>query len=72
VEQVVKLHHVIAAVVYSGLGIAILCTTFVIFDLITPSKMWKEIVEEKNLPLAVCLSAMTIAVGMIIASAIHG
>lgn len=71
-EHTFQLNHIVAAIVYAALGIAILCTTFVIFDLITPGKMWKEIVEEKNLPLAVCLSAMTIAVGMIVASAIHG
>jgi hypothetical protein len=34
--------------------------------------MWKDIVVEKNLPLAICLAAMMIAVGSIIAAAIHG
>jgi hypothetical protein len=34
--------------------------------------MWKDIVVEKNLPLAITLAAMIIAVGNIIAAAIHG
>jgi uncharacterized membrane protein YjfL (UPF0719 family) len=72
VEQAFQLNHVISALVYSGIGIAILTATFFIFDMITPGNMWKEIVEEKSMPLAICLAAMTIAVGMIIASAIHG
>jgi uncharacterized membrane protein YjfL (UPF0719 family) len=72
VEQAFQLNHIVAAIVYSGLGIAILSLSFVVFDWITPGKMWHEIVAEKNLPLAICLAAMTIAVGMIIASAIHG
>ncbi|MBX9669972.1 MAG: DUF350 domain-containing protein [Candidatus Obscuribacterales bacterium] len=71
-DQVFQLNHIVSAIVYAGLGIAILCASFVIFDWITPGKMWKEIVEEKNLPLAITLAAMTIAVGNIVASAIHG
>ncbi len=71
-DQVFQLNHFVGAIVYAGLGIAILSASFVIFDWITPGKMWKEIVEEKNLPLAITLAAMTIAVGNIVASAIHG
>jgi uncharacterized membrane protein YjfL (UPF0719 family) len=62
----------VAAIVYSFLGIALLSCSFFIFDKFTPGDMWKEIVVEKNLPLALAVSAMTIAVGNIIASAIHG
>jgi len=72
VEQAFQLHHIVAAIVYSALGMAILSVSYVIFDWLTPGKMWKEIVEEKNLPLALTLAAMTIAVGNIIAAAIHG
>jgi uncharacterized membrane protein YjfL (UPF0719 family) len=72
VDQVLPMHHIVAALVYSALGIAILSASFVVFDWITPGKMWHEIVVEKNLPLAITLAAMTIAVGVIIASAIHG
>lgn len=71
-EQVFQLQHIVGAIVYAALGVVLLCISFVIFDIITPGKMWKEIVEEKNLPLAITLAAMTIAVGNIIASAIHG
>lgn len=58
--------------VYSGLGIAILCFSTRVFDWLTPGDMWKDIVVEKNLPLAITLAAMIIAVGNIIAAAIHG
>lgn len=71
-EQAFQLHHIVGAIVYAALGVVLLCISFVVFDIITPGKMWKEIVEEKNLPLAITLAAMTIAVGNIIASAIHG
>jgi len=72
VEQVLTAKYVLAAVVYSGLGIVILCLSTKVFDMLTPGDMWKDIVVEKNLPLAITLAAMMIAVGNIIAAAIHG
>lgn len=71
-DQLISLKYIVASVVFSAIGIAVLSTTFVVFDKITPGDMWKEIVEEKNLPLAITLAAMTLAVGQIVASAIHG
>ncbi|HMY03141.1 MAG TPA: DUF350 domain-containing protein [Candidatus Obscuribacter sp.] len=71
-DQLISLKYIVASIVYSAIGIAVLSTTFVVFDKITPGDMWKEIVEEKNLPLAITLAAMTLAVGQIVASAIHG
>lgn len=72
IEQVFSLKYIVAAIVYSALGIAMMMISFIIFDFITPGKLWKEIVEEKNLPLAVALGATTLGVAQIIASAIHG
>ena len=71
-DQLISLKYIVASIVYSAIGIAVLSTSFVVFDKITPGDMWKEIVEEKNLPLAITLAAMTLAVGQIVASAIHG
>ncbi len=71
-EQVLSLHYIGAAVVYSLLGIGILCFSTVVFDWLTPGDMWKDIVVEKNLPLSIVLAAMVMAVGSIIAAAIHG
>ena len=71
-EQVFALKYIVAAIVYSMLGIVILIFSIMVFDKFTPGDLWKDIVEEKNLPLAVALGAMMLAVGQIIASAIHG
>ena len=71
-EQVLTLKYVLAAIVYSLLGIGILCFSTKVFDWLTPGDMWKDIVVEKNLPLAITLAAMIVAVGHIIAAAIHG
>lgn len=71
-EQVLNLHYIVAALVYSVLGIAVLSFSTLVFDWLTPGDLWKDIVVEKNLPLAIVLAAVTMAVGNIIAAAIHG
>lgn len=68
----VAIKHIIAAVVFSFIGLIILWISFIIFDRITPGDLWKEIVTEKNLPLAITLGATTLAVAQIIAAAIQG
>lgn len=71
-EQLVNLKYVTAALVYSGIGIVILCIGLWAFDKFTPGHLWKEIVEEQNVALAITAGAFTIAIAQIIASAIHG
>ena len=71
-DQLFQLKYIVASVVYSLVGIVILMFSFLVFDWITPHKLWEEIVDKQNMPLAITLGAMTIAVGTIIASAIHG
>ncbi len=71
-ETLVLWKYVVNALVFSALGIAIMIVAMIIFDKLTPGQLWKEIVEEKNMPLALTCSAAIIALGTIIASAIHG
>lgn len=71
-DQIMTGKYILAAVVYSLLGLVILGFSFVIFDKLTPGHLWKEVIMEKNLPLAVVVSAFTLAIAHIIASAVHG
>ena len=63
---------VISSVLYSVLGIIILMLSFFIIDKLTPGTLWKEIIEEHNVALAIMGAAFMIAVALIISSAIHG
>ncbi|MEO7649282.1 MAG: DUF350 domain-containing protein [Bryobacteraceae bacterium] len=63
--------HFLNAIVYAVLGIVIFVGAFCIVDKLTPYALWKEIVEEKNLALAVMVGAMSIGVCIIIAAAVH-
>ena len=61
----------VAALVYSVIGLAIFGVAFVLVDRLTPYHLWKEIVEDKNVALAVLLGAMSIGLCIIIAAAVH-
>jgi putative membrane protein len=61
----------IASLVYSIVGVAIFWICFVVIDKLTPYHLWTEIVEKKNLALAVVVGAMCLGIAIIVASAIH-
>ena len=69
--NLVPVANLISAVVFTLLGILIFVIAFVVMDRITPYHLWKEIVQEHNIALAVLVGAMSIGICIIIASAIH-
>jgi len=63
--------YLLNALVFAALGIVIFVVAFAVIDRLTPYALWKEIVEEKNLALAVLVGAMSIGMCIIIAAAVH-
>ncbi|MBV8605167.1 MAG: DUF350 domain-containing protein [Pelomonas sp.] len=63
---------VLGSILYAVIGVLIFWVSFVIIDKLTPYHLWHEIVEKKNLALGVVVAAMCIAIGLIVAAAIHG
>ncbi|MGH9672303.1 MAG: DUF350 domain-containing protein [Bryobacteraceae bacterium] len=61
----------INALVFALLGIVMFVLAFAILDKITPYSLWKEIVEEQNVALAVLVGAMSVGICIIIAAAVH-
>jgi len=62
----------INSIVYSFLGIGILVVAFVLFEILTPKhSLRKEILENKNMALAILAGFFMLAVAIIVASAIH-
>ena len=64
-------HALANALIYSVLGIVIFAIAFVIIDKMTPYHLWKEIVEDKNVALAILIGALSIGMCIIIAAAVH-
>lgn len=70
-NELINIKYIIASVVYSVIGIVILLISFWIIERITPENLWKEILEKKNMALAIVFAAFIIAIAIIISSAIH-
>lgn len=60
------------SLVYTILGVVIFWLAFVVVDKITPYDLWKELVEEKNVALAIVVGAMCLGIAIIVGAAIHG
>ena len=60
-----------AALVFAAIGIVVFVAAFVVIDKLTPYDLWREIIEEKNVALAVLVGAMSIGICIIIAAAVH-
>ncbi|MEP6833111.1 MAG: DUF350 domain-containing protein [Gemmatimonas sp.] len=59
------------AALFAGLGVIIFILVFVVIDLLTPGKLWDEIVTKHNQAGAILIGSVAIAMGIIIAAAIH-
>ena len=60
------------SMLYAVIGVGVFWISFVIVDKLTPYDLWEEIVEKKNVALAIVVGATAIAIGLIVAAAIHG
>jgi uncharacterized membrane protein YjfL (UPF0719 family) len=62
----------VGSILFALMGVLIFWICFVIIDKLTPYDLWGEIVEKKNVALAIVVGAMCIAIGLIISAAVHG
>ena len=60
------------SILYALIGVAVFWICFVIVDKLTPYDLWDQIIEKKNVALAIVVGAMCIAIGLIVAAAVHG
>ena len=59
------------SILYALIGVVIFWLCFIIIDKITPYDLWKELIENRNQPLATVVAAFTIAIAIIVAASIH-
>jgi putative membrane protein len=64
-------HPLINAVLFASLGIAVFAVAAAILVRLTPIRLWKELVEERNMAVAIFAGAVAIAICLIIAAAMH-
>jgi len=66
------LNGITNSAIYSIIGIIILLIAYLIVEKLTPENSWKEIVENKNIALAIVFAGFIIGISMIISAALHG
>jgi len=71
VSGIVNIGFVVNAIVFSFLGVLIFWVCFRMMDRLTPYLLWKEIIEEHNIALAIIVGAMSLGICIIIAASIH-
>lgn len=70
-NELIQLKYIVAATVYSFLGVFILIVCFFLIEKITPDNTYREVTQNKNVAVAIIAAAFIIAIAIIIASAIH-
>jgi putative membrane protein len=60
-----------SAAVFATLGVVLFVVAFVVVDFLTPGKLWHEISEKKNTAAAILMGSVALALGIIVAAAIH-
>jgi uncharacterized membrane protein YjfL (UPF0719 family) len=60
------------SILYALVGVVVFLVTFIVIDKITPYNLWEEIVDKKNVALAIVVGSTAIAIGMIVSAAVHG
>ena len=62
----------LGSIAFALIGVLVFWISFLIIDKLTPYDLWVEIIEKKNMALAIVVGAMCIAIGLIVAAAVHG
>lgn len=64
------LTNVIAAAVFSLLGVVLFVVSFWVLDRLSPYDLWKEILEEHNTALALLIGLVALGLSIIVAAAV--
>jgi uncharacterized membrane protein YjfL (UPF0719 family) len=64
-------HPLLNAVIFASLGIAVFALAAAILLRATPLQLWRELVQERNVAVAIFAGAAAIGICMIIAAAMH-
>jgi putative membrane protein len=62
----------LGSIAFALIGVLVFWICFVIVDKLTPYDLWSELVEKRNVALAIVVAAMCLSIGIIVAAAIHG
>jgi len=59
------------AVGFAVAGIGVFAVALVLLGRLLPGQLWRQAVEERNMPAAIILAGVALALGWIVAAAVH-
>ncbi len=59
-------------IIFALIGVFVFWLCFIIIDKLTPYDLWAELVEKKNVALAIVVAALCLGISIIVAAAVHG
>ncbi|MFN8315903.1 MAG: DUF350 domain-containing protein [Chitinophagales bacterium] len=71
-ENIINITNLTNSVLFSFVGITILVVSFLLIEWVTPQNIYKEVVENKNVAVAIVAGAFILAIAFIVGAAIHG
>lgn len=63
---------IVNVIVFSLLGVMVLFIAFVVIEKVMPQDLYKEVVLNRNMAVAIVAAAFILAMAIIISGAIHG
>ena len=66
-----RIGYLINALIFTVAGLLVFAAAMATVDRFIPQRIWKGVVEEKNVALAVLVGAIAVAIGLIVSSAMH-
>lgn len=67
----IHLGSLLNAILFACSGLLLFGAAFQVLQKLSPFDLWKEILENRNVALAVLLAGIAVALGLIISSAVH-
>jgi putative membrane protein len=67
----VPLSSTINALLFASIGIIVFAVAFIIIAKALPGDLWRQALIERNLQAAIILAGIAIALGWIVAAAVH-
>lgn len=65
------LNNIVNSAAFALLGVVLFAVAFLVIDLLTPGKLWDELSAKQNSAVAIVIGCVAIALGIIVAAAIH-
>jgi len=65
------INSLLLALLFAVIGLAVFGCAFFLLARFLPGELWRQAIEERSVPAAIVLAGLALAVGWIVAAAVH-